>query len=71
MCKNSTIIDFIDLYALPLTIGVTCLLLFNRTVQDSIDSNIMINLSIIFIIVYVLDRLITKFRETFTCRSFI
>ena len=75
MCETSLFVDLIDLYALPIIVGVTCVIVFSTTVQLALGSNkyfrLISSLFIIFIVVYVLDRLLIKFRQRFTCRQFI
>lgn len=75
MCETSLFVDLIDLYALPIIVGVTCVIVFSTSVQSSLGNNkyfrLLSSLFIIFIVVYVLDRLLIKFRQRFTCRQFI
>jgi len=75
MCDNPFLVDLIDLYLLPISVGVAVIILFTEPVQNAFDLNrtfkIIANLLIIFIIVYVLDRLIVRFRQSYVCRSFV
>lgn len=75
MCETSLFVDLIDLYALPIIVGVTCVIVFSAGVQFALGNNkyfrLLSSLFIIFIVVYILDRLLIKFRQRFTCRQFI
>jgi len=75
MCETSLFVDLIDLYALPIIVGITCVIVFSQGVQSALGYNryfrLLSSLFIIFVVTYVLDRLLIKFRQRYTCRQFI
>ena len=76
MCDNSLWVDIVDLYLLPITVGVFCVILFTPSVQAIFSANpairVILNLFLIFAFVYVIDRLTVRFRESVgVCRQFL